>query len=105
MRRLDVGVPDDLAQALTPYRDRLEEVLRLGLQQIESRAALGGDRSQGRASGTDDRRFEDTANIPNGVPPLVARLDARRAALSRGRRFDDSAELIRQERDARAAAQ
>lgn len=38
-----------------------------------------------------------------GLPPLVARLDATCAAISRGRVFEDSTKAIRAERDARTA--
>lgn len=41
---------------------------------------------------------------PEAIPPLVAHLDATRAAISRGRVFEDSAEVIRQARAERDAA-
>jgi hypothetical protein len=64
---------------------------------------MGSQQRKG-ATGEGGRRKSDRATAARELPPLVARLDERRAALSRGRVFSDSADLIRQERDDRHMA-
>jgi len=40
MQRVEIAVPDDLAEDFAPYGDRLDEVLRLGLRQVRVQEAL-----------------------------------------------------------------
>ena len=94
MQRLEIDVPDDLAETLAPYRDRLADVLRIGLRAIEAR------QTEQQRAGDDQPACAPSTEIP----PLVARLDQFRGSLSGARTFDDSADAIREERDRRAAA-
>lgn len=103
MRRLEIQVPDDLAEALTPYRTRIGEILRRGLQQLKADETMSRVRRENRDSGTGDDCVDDHSASAEGVPPLVAQLDALRAEFSGGQVFEDSAELIRRERETRVA--
>jgi hypothetical protein len=95
MQRLEIDVPDDLAEGLAPYRDRLADVLRLGLQQMDARGGRPpAEQGHDRTSDADESR----------VPALVARLDRRRAALTQIRDVEESAEVIRGAREDRARA-
>ncbi len=40
MRTVTVSVPDDLSAQLEPYRDSLEELLRIGLREVRVEQAL-----------------------------------------------------------------
>ena len=40
MQKLEISLPDDLVDALGPYRDRLGELLMLGLQQVKIHESL-----------------------------------------------------------------
>ena len=59
-----------------------------------------------RARRQTDRSKQPALAAPAAeIPPLVARLDATCAAISRGRTFEDSADVIRASREERAAAE
>ena len=63
MPRVEITVPDDLADTLQPYADRLGELLRLGLQQAKINDALlfyrRGDVSLARAAELADLSREE----------------------------------------------
>ncbi|MGH2583883.1 MAG: hypothetical protein ACRDJE_03125 [Dehalococcoidia bacterium] len=101
---VNVAVPDDLAEALIPYSDRLDGRRRLGLDRLKSEEALMRSQQRKDATSKGGRRKSDRTTAARELPPLVVRLDERRVALARGRVFSDSADLIRQERDDRHVA-
>ena len=101
MRRLEIQVPDELADALAPYRTRMGEILRRGLQQLKADETMSRMRHGNRDRGTGEHRVDDQSASAEEIPPLVAQLDALRAELSGGQVFEDSAELIRRERETR----
>lgn len=61
MQKLEIELPDSLAHELQPYRDRVAEVLRLGLQQLriaEAAAAEPVDGSVGDIDVDAEMRFK-----------------------------------------------
>ncbi|OGG50049.1 MAG: hypothetical protein A3F84_24485 [Candidatus Handelsmanbacteria bacterium RIFCSPLOWO2_12_FULL_64_10] len=47
MDKITIQVPDELSKELEPYRDHLDELLRLGLREIKMAQALGVYRKGG----------------------------------------------------------
>ena len=101
MQRLEVTVSDELADALRPYRDRIDQILRLGLQQLEAGKQRPPSDANGPVATRSTRLGTGTDSEDRALPPLVVQLDALRGSLAQGRTFEDSADVIREERASR----
>lgn len=95
-------LPTDIARAIASLRRRAVGVCKVcgksfeGIKQRKYCSAACRQRAHAMRSGI-------APGKSGKVPPLVARLDATRAAIMRGRRFEiDSAELIRDSRKERS---